>query len=144
MKSRLQDRASLKCPSAQHELSGVIAIGVVDHSGEVPEVAYLDRPLPVSEELLDLSKPLRPTELFRFAAPCQEGACAHWSGQQCKLAKRIVALLPAVTKEVPKCNIRSACRWYAEQGRQACFRCPQVVTQNENPSDPMLEAAEPN
>lgn len=136
-------QSSCLCPSAQPNMNGALAIGVIDHCGESPEVAYLERPLPVSRELLKMSRPLRPTEIFRFAAPCQERACSHWTGNECKLVKRIVRLLPEVSSTLPKCHVRSTCRWYAQEGRSACSRCPQVVTQNERPSRTMREAALP-
>jgi hypothetical protein len=131
------------CPSAQPELGNAVAFGLVDHTADPPEVAYLERPLPISDELLELAGPLKPTEIFRFAAPCQTSACSHWNGSACKLATRIVQLLPAAHSSLPRCNIRSACRWYAQEGRKACERCPLVVTQNEIPSDAMREAATP-
>lgn len=131
------------CPSAQPETAGALAIGVVDHTGSKPEVAYLERPLVVSEELLRSTRPLRPTEVLRFAASCQTSACAHWNGAVCNLATRIVTMLPPATSTLPKCNIRHDCRWYAQEGRAACARCPQVVTQNEQPSEEMREAALP-
>jgi len=124
-------------------MDGARAIGVVVHCTEPPEVAYLERPLPVSDELLEMAVPLRPTEVFRFAAPCQKGSCGHWSGSDCNLARRIVRLLPQASIALPKCNIRTQCRWYAQEGRAACGRCPYVVTQNESPSDAMRTAALP-
>jgi hypothetical protein len=124
-------------------MEGAIAIGLVDHTDDVPSVAYFERPVAASQELLALSNPLPPTELFRFAAPCETSACSHWNGKSCKLAQRIVHLLPAITADLPKCHIRGSCRWYAQEGRHACFRCPQIVTQNEEPSETMREAALP-
>jgi hypothetical protein len=131
------------CPSAQPDIAGAIAIGVVDHGSAVPEVAYLDSPLPVSADLLDAAAPLKPTEIFRFAGQCQQDACSHWNGARCKLAQRIVQGLPAVVDALPQCHVRRDCRWYAQEGSAACYRCPQVVTQNEDPSDAMREAALP-
>jgi hypothetical protein len=37
-------------------------------------------------------------------------------------------MLPEVTDALPSCQIRPTCRWYAEIGRPACLRCPQVMT----------------
>jgi len=33
-----------------------------------------------------------------------------------------------VVSELPSCQIRDTCRWFAEEGGAACLRCPQVVT----------------
>jgi len=136
-------RPPLLCPSAQPDMEGARAIGLVDHTGEAPEVSYLEQPVPVSEELLALAHPVKPTELFRFAAPCQTSACSHWDGADCNLVERIVKLLPASSLVLPKCHIRTDCRWYQQEGRAACARCPHVVTQNEDPSVAMREAATP-
>jgi hypothetical protein len=137
------DPGELLCPSAQPTTPGAVAFGVVDHTGAAPEVAYLDAPVAVSDALLALAEPLQPTEVLRFASRCEGSACRHWTGAACSLAARIVERLPVASGELPRCTVRAACRWFAEQGRAACLRCPQVVTQNEAPSDAMRTAAEP-
>jgi hypothetical protein len=122
-------------------MEGAQAIGVVDHTGDVPEVAYLEQPLPVTQELLAMAAPLRPTEVFRFSAQCRPDICGHWSGSSCSLATRIVDLLPVRSLTLPKCHVRNVCRWFSQEGRAACARCPGVVTQNEDPSEAMRNAA---
>src|SRR5258708_25786159 len=77
-----------------------------------------------------------------FAAPWQEKAWCHFDGTNCNLATRIVQILPAVTEALPPCLIRPICRWYQQEGRHACQRCPQIVTQVDNPDDRMRIAAE--
>ncbi len=134
---------TLTCPSAQPEMAGAVAFGVIDHTADEPHVRYLERPLPVDAELLAMSAPLRPTEIFRFTAPCQTSSCSHWDGADCKLVDRIVDLIPMASLVMPSCRIRPDCRWHAQVGRSACLRCPHVVTQNERPSDEMREAATP-
>jgi hypothetical protein len=137
------DSRDLLCPSAQPDVVGAVAIGMVDHASDALEVAFLEKPLPASSDLLAMCGPIRPTEIFRFAAGCQTTACTHWDGQDCKLVDRIVRLVPAGSLVLPKCHIRNGCRWYAQAGREACSRCPQVITQNEQPTDSMREAASP-
>jgi len=124
-------------------MQGAVAIGVVDHTADAPQVAYLERPLQVTAELLEMAQPLKPTEIFRFVAPCQTDACSHWNGSECELAMRVVQLIPAASLSLPRCHIRTRCRWYTQEGRTACERCPNIVTQNESPSDAMREAATP-
>ena len=124
-------------------MEGSRVIGVYTHLDEDPRVGYLERPLPVTPELLSLAAGVRPTEVFRFAAHCEEARCCHFDGQSCKLATRIVQILPAVVDTLPPCQIRADCRWYQQEGRPACFRCPQLVTQNEAPTDRMRAAATP-
>jgi hypothetical protein len=131
------------CPSAQLGWQGSVAIGVVGGTVEHPDVRHFPAPLPVTEELIRLAAPVTPPEVFRFAAPCQNGKCVHFEHSQCRLVTRIVQLLPSVTERLPVCSIRSNCRWWQQEGKAACLRCPQVVTNNSNPSETMREAAGP-
>lgn len=134
--------SALLCPSAQPQMDDAVAIGVIDRSGASPEVAYLEHPVSVTNELLEMTQPLKPTEVLRFAAPCQKSACSHWDGS-CKLVTRIVQLIPAASLSLPRCHVRTECRWFAQEGRHACRRCPNIVTQDESPSDAMRVAAIP-
>src|SRR5262245_12963775 len=131
------------CPSAQPEWRESIAIGVVGGTADAPRVSPLTKPQPVTEGLLQLAAPVSPTEVFRFAAPCLCKGCIHFEGDQCHLVERVVALLPEVTQVLPICEIRPNCRWWQQEGAAACFRCPQVVTNNYNPSAQMVKAALP-
>jgi hypothetical protein len=133
----------LLCPSAQPEMADCRVLGVMGGSVAEPRLAYLDQPAPVTPEILALAGPVKPTEVFRFAAHCVESQCCHFDGKDCKLATRIVQILPAVTEALPACRIRHECRWYLQEGRPACMRCPQVLTQNFSPSEEMLRAATP-
>ena len=135
--------SQLMCPSAQPETPGALVLGVIDHDASPPEVQYLDQPQPVTPELLALAEPVRPTEVLRFAATCQEGLCSHWSGHDCSLVTRLVQLVPAASLALPPCRIRTDCRWFHQRGREACRRCPLVVTQDEAPTDAMRQAATP-
>jgi hypothetical protein len=89
---------------------------------------YLDRHLPATPEVLAMTAPLKPTEVFRLAATCEEHKCPHYHGTDCQLATRIVQILPAVVDTLPPCIIRQECRWYYQEGRAACQRCPEVTT----------------
>ena len=129
------------CPSAQPDSDGSVAFGIVNGTVEQPEVRYLTEPQPVTSELLSLSKPVRPTEVFRFAAPCAQHRCEHFDGDRCRLVKRIVDRLRAGTDRLPPCRIRPRCRWWREQGREACMRCPRIVTTVHRPSDEFVEVA---
>jgi hypothetical protein len=130
------------CPSAQPDQEGAVAFGIVGGTAEEPLVGYLDQPLPVTPELLELAKPVRPTEVFRFAAPCAEGGCQHFDGAACKLGGKLAAL-PAAVDRLPRCRLRPSCRWFHEQGREACLRCPVVVTTHYRPSGELRRAADP-
>lgn len=133
----------LLCPSAQPEMSQSMVLGVIVGTAEEPRLSYLEEPQPVSEDLLMLAGPVHPTEIFRFAARCEESACCHFDGAQCNLATRIVQILPAVVEGLPACRIRAACRWFQQEGKDVCFRCPQVVTQVYDDSEQVRRVAMP-
>jgi hypothetical protein len=134
---------ALLCPSAQPDMRHSRVIGVVGGTAQEPSVSYLDEPQPVTDELLALAAPLNPPEVYRFAAECEESKCCHFDGKDCRLATRIVQILPAVVNALPTCRIRPECRWFQQEGRAACLRCPQVITQNFSPTEAVVQAATP-
>jgi hypothetical protein len=131
------------CPSAHPEMAQSRIFGVMGGSVEEPRVIYLDETTPATGDVLALAGPVKPIEVFRIAATCVESACRHFDGKDCQLAARIVQILPAVTEALPACRIRQDCRWFEQEGRSACLRCPQVITQNYTPSEKMVRAATP-
>jgi hypothetical protein len=131
------------CPSAQPEMADSILFGMVTGTVDEPRVAYLTEPQPVTDEILGLADPVKPTEVFRFAAPCAGRGCQHFDGVNCQLASRVVKLVPAVVDLLPPCRIRPDCRWWQQEGKAACMRCPLVVTQNYVPSEQQRKAADP-
>jgi hypothetical protein len=133
----------LLCPSAHPEMAQSRIFGVMGGSVEEPRVIYLEEPTPAAPDVLALAGPVKPIEVFRIAATCVESACRHFDGKDCQLAARIVQILPAVTEALPACRIRQDCRWFEQEGRPACLRCPQVITQNYSPSEEMVRAATP-
>jgi hypothetical protein len=134
------------CPSAQPDMEGSLVFGIVGGTVDEPRVGYLDMPVPVTDtdELLALAAPVKPTEVFRFAAPCAGHGCTHFDGTHCRLAQRTVHVLPPVVAKLPACRIRPHCRWWQQEGPQACLRCPLVVTESYNPSHLMRLAGDPN
>lgn len=132
---------ALLCPSAQPEMEGSRVLGVISGTAEAPQLAYLNEHLPVTQELLATAAPAKPLQVFRIAAKCEEKACCHFDGTHCQLATRIVQILPAVIESLPACLIRPTCRWYQQEGKAACMRCPQVITETYEPSDDYKRAA---
>src|SRR6266849_4155803 len=84
------------CPSAQPGMDNCRVLGVVQEDGPTPMVVYLNQFVPASQEVLAMAAPLKPTEVFRLAATCAEGKCPHFDETHCRLATRIVKILPAV------------------------------------------------
>jgi hypothetical protein len=131
----------LLCPSAQPEMAHCQVLGTFEEENGKPQLAYLNQHVPVSDQILALAGDAPPTKVFRFAAPCEEKKCMHFDGRDCKLATRIVQILPAVVNGLPPCIVRASCRWYAQEGGAACQRCPQIVTLNHDPSEELKMAA---
>lgn len=122
------------CPSARAESVNSMVFGIISGTSAEPRVTYLKQPQPITEELIAKVSPVTPTEVFRMTTPCVHEACLHFDGQDCRLAKQIAEKLPAVTEELPACSIRRDCRWWKQEGKAACMRCPQVITDVYNPS----------
>jgi hypothetical protein len=136
MKQTAKTTSTLACPSITSIGPDAQVFGVVIGSAaEGLQVGYLTEPLPVTPELLAAAAPAKPTEVFRAAAPCSERACKHFDGANCQLAARITAMLDPVVSALPRCAIRPTCRWFRQEGRAACLRCPQVTTEQRNPSE---------
>jgi hypothetical protein len=116
------------CPSAQPGMEGCRILGVVQRDGPTPMLQYLNERLPATDDVLAMAAPLKPTEVFRLAATCAECRCPHFDGTDCRLAGRIVQILPAAVTALPPCIIRKDCRWYSQEGAAACYRCPEITT----------------
>jgi hypothetical protein len=139
----LEDRA-LMCPSADAEMSGSVIFGVVVGTPAEPHVVHLDRIKQIPPELLTLDSPVNPSEIFRIGATCIENSCAHFDGAKCRLTERIIDGLPAVTDRLPACAIRGNCRWWYQEGKEACLRCQQVVRDNYIATEELIQAIDPS
>ena len=135
----------LKCPSYFPEWPKSEAFAVVTGSPDNPDVAYLDKPLPVDDKLIAMTEPVDPTEVFRFTGPCAGPRCQHFDreSEKCQLVARAVRLLPVEVAKPPPCAIRKDCVWWNQEGGAACTRCPRVVSLNHRPSDEFARAAKP-
>jgi hypothetical protein len=131
------------CPSARPEPENSVVFGIISGTVTEPRVAYLQQPQPVTDELIAKASPVTPAEIFRTAAPCATKSCQHFDGKDCRLATRIVEKFSAITEELPPCSIRRDCRWWQQEGKAACMRCPQVITDNYNASELAIEVAMP-
>ena len=116
------------CPSAQPGMDQCRVLGVVNRDGPAPILEYLNHYVPATPEVLAMAAPLKPTEVFRLAATCAEHKCPHYDGADCRLATRVVQIMPAVVDSLPPCIIRKNCRWYTQEGGAACKRCPEIAT----------------
>src|SRR5258708_24419298 len=130
------------CPSAQPDMPGAKIFGVLTKTPEDElRVGYLTEAQPVTEDLLAASGPAFPTEIMRIAAPCLGSGCRHFDGSNCRLATRVAEKFDPVVSGLPPCAIRPTCRWFRQEGKAACLRCPQVVTDLREGSERQLEVA---
>jgi len=123
------------CPSMQSDTAESIVFGVNEATSEEPHIAYLATPQEVTNTLLESIHPVTPTRILRIAAPCAQEACLHFDGKDCRLVQQIVQLLPPVVRALPPCRIRPICRWWQQEGRAACLRCPQIITESHTKSE---------
>jgi hypothetical protein len=133
----------MHCPSAQPDDPQAVIVGVVRREDGTARVQILPQTVPPETLTGYVPSSLRPSEVLRFAAPCAEQRCAHFDGNRCLLADRIVARLLPVVERLPPCAIRQTCRWFSQEGAEACRRCPQIITEPYAPSDVMREVSHP-
>src|SRR5215475_4559746 len=93
------------CPSAQPDMAGARIFGILTGTPEEPRVAYLKQHAVVDGSMLARLGSIPPTQVFRFAARCEESRCIHFDGSRCSLAQRIVEKLEPVVDALPSCLI---------------------------------------
>lgn len=125
---------TLRCPSAQPGMAGLEVLGVQSGDEINPDVTYLNQRLAATEDILAMAAPVPASSVFRLSANCEQERCAHFDGHKCQLASRIVTKMARAVSKLPPCNIRKECRWFAQEGRSACYRCPNVSTLHVEPS----------
>lgn len=129
-----------RCPSAQPGMEEARILGIVEGTAGQPAVTYVDEAIPVTQELLDATGGVEPTEILRISAKCDEKMCMHFDGARCQLASRVIESMPIVVDALPACTIRPTCRWYLQEGPPACQRCPQVATINTDSNNDLMAA----
>jgi hypothetical protein len=98
-------------------------------SGTDGRVSYLAEPLPATAVSAAIPDGIPATRVLRFASHCVS-ECSNRVGDSCGLIDRMAALpTPAAeTASVPRCHLRTHCKWWHQAGVGACRRCPAVVT----------------
>ncbi|HTV67938.1 MAG TPA: hypothetical protein VMF90_05305 [Rhizobiaceae bacterium] len=119
------------CPSAPLK-PGASVFGYV---GEDGAVAYLGAPAKVTRDFIDMAGQVerKATARLRIAAPCVKNACRHWE-DRCMISDFVAASDAAARlgyPGVPDCAIREACRWFGQNGFEACRNCRFIITDEE-------------
>jgi hypothetical protein len=121
------EERSFDCPSAQPHSPGARVIGIVSRAGGEATVSYLEEGVAFDDAIIAELGDVQPTRVLRFAGTCAAGGCAQFRDGGCRIGRDVVAGL-APRGRLPRCIIRGSCRWFAENGRDACMRCAQVAT----------------
>lgn len=110
------------CPSYIGKV-GAQLFGVVNKDGRVQFIT----PLTVTEEFIQQNDNLE--QRFRFTGKCVEKGCAQWDSEEskCSLSKKVQNLETVKNTELSFCPIRSQCRWFSQDGNDACFSCNEVT-----------------
>lgn len=112
-------------------MEGSALIGVANAAGTVDILA---KPMPVTEEFVTAAKeePRSPEMRFRFANRCVQNACKQWNGKGCGVIDMVMDFISIEEKiqRLPACGIRKYCRWYLQNGPNACTACQYVITDN--------------
>jgi hypothetical protein len=119
------------CPSARCE-EGAILLGIVGKDGVV---GYVTPQMTIDSDFVRQAHMGRtPEKRFRFSQPCIENGCLQWTGSRCGVidhalkAAEEANIIDAPVGLLPKCSIRSQCRWFAQIGIKACAVCALVIT----------------
>jgi hypothetical protein len=118
------DDAALTCPSGRCHTSASL-IGLVGSDGRV---SFVSPALPLSDDFVARASRYGGTDhRFRFAEPCAKASCEQWTSNRCGLIDELVVEDPNPPDRLPKCGIRSSCRWFAQHAGKACAVCPDVL-----------------
>lgn len=124
----MAETKQLDCPSAPHQHPEAKLLGVVLEDGGETQVAYVEKDTDVPGDFDPHSLGVDPGHALRFSAPCANSGCGQWREGGCGLGKAILEQLQPVVDVAPACTLRATCRWFAENGKASCLRCPQVTT----------------
>ena len=118
------------CPSARCE-EGAVLLGIVGTEGVV---GYVTPRITIDSVFVHNARQGRlPEARFRFAQACVEGRCIQWTGSGCGLIDKVLAsqagaeIVVRSQGPLPRCVIRSTCRWFAQAGTEACAVCPSII-----------------
>ena len=115
------------CPSSTCSEDAIL-LGKVKQDGTV---GFLQNKIPLDAAAVAAFKKIGdPERHFRFSSPCVQKGCGQWSNGQCGVIKEVLnAFADAdLPPDAPACAIRSSCRWFHQEGVQACYACAFVIT----------------
>jgi hypothetical protein len=114
------------CPSSVCAEDAIL-LGKVKQDGTV---SYFSNRMQLDESSVkEFQKLVEPERYYRFSSPCVQNGCKQWQGGGCSVIKKVLhAGLEDLPTDAPACIIRTTCRWFHQEGVQACYVCPMVIT----------------
>ena len=116
------------CPSSIMK-DGAILVGIVNEDNEVD---FISNPIKINAAFVRSAKEVDKAaeKRFRFSNKCVQSGCQQWTGSRCGVIdKALTTIEEKYWKEnLPACSIRSTCRWFSQNGANACKVCPLVIT----------------
>ncbi len=67
--------------------------------------------------------------MFRMTGKCQRNNCSNWKNDHCNIPSILEKLGVEAVDEIPDCDIRQGCVWYAQEGESICRYCNQICNQ---------------
>ena len=110
------------CPSAPLN-TGAKLLGIVNSENEID---ILTSPIDVSQDFIDAASKGRPVEeRFRFVNKCVKNGCQNWENNSCNVIKVVLDNMENKywADNLPECSIRNDCRWFNQEGANACKVC---------------------
>jgi hypothetical protein len=124
----MQKESTKSCPSSVAS-PGATLLGMVNDSGVL---GYIETPVEIDESFIEQAGEGAELERsFRFSSKCIKTGCGQWQDGQCGVIKKVMSLNPdwhLNNPQLPSCSIRPTCRWFSQEGANACSYCPYVVT----------------
>ena len=124
----MKSKESVLCPSSRAQ-KGARLLGIRQEDGRV---AILPQPLLINDAFIEeANKHTHAEQQFRFTNKCVESGCKQWTGTRCGVADTIVGVMNDLqtSDDLPACAIRPQCRWFKQNGADACKVCPFVITE---------------
>lgn len=113
------------CPSAPL-YKGSKLLGVMNANHEVD---ILENPIEVDDVFIEAANTGKVAEQkFRFVNKCLKSGCKQWTGDSCGVITRVLSTIEEsiLKSDIPECSIRSNCRWFSQDGYNACKACPLI------------------
>ena len=115
------------CPSSTLAEDAVL-LGLVNENNEID---FIENKIIVNNTFVAAAQNGTPAEQrFRFANKCVKSGCSQWTGSRCGVIDEVLNTIEEKywKDTLPNCSIRDNCRWFSQNGANACKVCSYVIT----------------